>query len=143
MIKDPVRRPEVGIGVCVIREGMVLLGKRKNSHGADCWSFPGGHLEMFETWEYCAEREVYEETDLKIKNTKFAGVTNDIFPDEKRHYITLFISADYDSGVLKNMEPEKCSEWNWFKWESLPQPLFQPINNLIKQGFNPGITGEK
>ena len=132
-------RPEVGIGVCVIKDGKVLLGKRKNSHGGGSWSFPGGHLEMYETWEDCAKREVLEETDLRIKNTKFAGVTNDFFPEEDKHYVTLFIIAYYDSGELKTMEPEKCSDWNWFSWENLPQPLFRPILNLIKQGFDPGI----
>jgi len=131
-------RPEIGVGVCIIKDGKVLLGKRTNAHGDGSWSFPGGHLEMYETWENCAEREVLEETDLKIKNTRFAGVTNDIFPEEEKHYITLFIIADYDSGQLKTMEPEKCSEWNWFSWGKLPQPLFLPIRNLIKQGFNPG-----
>ena len=132
-------RPEVGIGVCMIKDGKVLLGKRKNSHGDGSWSFPGGHLEMYETWEECAKREVLEETDLHIKNTKFTGVTNDLFPEEEKHYITLFIIADYDSGELKTMEPEKCSDWNWFSWENLPQPLFKPILNLIKQGFDPEI----
>jgi 8-oxo-dGTP diphosphatase len=133
----PKERPVVGIGVCVMKEGKVLLGKRINSHGVDCWSFPGGHLEINETWEECAKREVLEETDLKIRDTKFAGVTNDIFSTEKKHYITLFIRADYESGELKIMEPEKCTEWKWFNWKNLPQPLFLPIYNLINQGFNP------
>jgi 8-oxo-dGTP diphosphatase len=90
--------------------------------------------------ENCAKREVLEETDLKVKNTKFAAITNDIFHKEKKHYITIFIRADYDSGELKNMEPEKCSEWHWYSWENLPQPLFHPIYNLINQGFNPEIS---
>jgi 8-oxo-dGTP diphosphatase len=139
MANNKKERPEVGIGVCVIKDGKVLLGKRKNSHGGGSWSFPGGHLEMYETWEDCAKREVLEEADLRIKNTKFAGVTNDFFPEEDKHYVTLFIIAYYDSGELKTMEPEKCSDWNWFSWENLPQPLFRPILNLIKQGFDPGI----
>jgi 8-oxo-dGTP diphosphatase len=130
-------RPEAGIGVCILEEGKVLLGKRKNSHGAGCWSFPGGHLEMFETWEHCAEREAFEETGLKIRNTKFIGVTNDIFQEEKKHYITIFIMADYDSGNPMVMEPDKCDEWRWFSWDTLPEPLFLPIENLIRQGFRP------
>ena len=134
MIKK-IYRPAVGIGVCLIKDGRVLLGKRINVHGEDCWTFPGGHLEMDETWEDCAEREVLEETGLRIKNSKFIGVTNDIFREEKKHFITIFIKADYDSGELKLMEPEKCSEWKWFSWENLPHPLFLPIKNLIKQGF--------
>jgi 8-oxo-dGTP diphosphatase len=131
-------RPEAGIGVCIIKEGRVLLGRRKNSHGADRWSFPGGHLEMFETWEHCAEREAFEETGLRIKNLKFIGVTNDIFADERKHYITIFIQADHKSGIPEVMEPEKCYEWKWFEWDSHPEPLFLPIKNLIKQGFRPG-----
>ncbi len=34
--------------------------------------------------------------------------TNDVFQKEKKHYITLFVVADYDSGVLELKEPEKC-----------------------------------
>jgi 8-oxo-dGTP diphosphatase len=130
-------KPETGIGVCIIKERKVLLGKRINSHGAGTWSFPGGHLEMYETWESCARREVLEESNLNIKNERFAGITNDIFREEKKHYITIFILADYESGELKVMEPEKCSEWQWFSWDKLPEPLFKPIENLIIQGFKP------
>jgi 8-oxo-dGTP diphosphatase len=132
---NTIKRPYVGIGVCLIKGGRVLLGKRINTHGEDCWSFPGGHLEMNETWEDCAEREVLEETGLKIKNINFIGVTNDIFPEERKHFITIFLRADYASGMLKIMEPEKCSEWKWAIWKNIPQPLFLPIRNLIKQGF--------
>jgi 8-oxo-dGTP diphosphatase len=137
MILKSEQKPEAGVGVCVVKDGKVLLGKRLNSHGNGCWSFPGGHLEMYETWEQCAEREVLEETGIRIKNIRFAGVTNDLFIEERKHYITLFMMADFETGELKIMEPEKCSEWNWFSWDRLPQPLFLPITNLRKQGFTP------
>jgi 8-oxo-dGTP diphosphatase len=130
-------RPVIGIGVCVIKEGKVLLGKRKSSHGNGCWSFPGGHLEKYESWFNCAIREVREESGLKIKNLNFAGLTNDIFPEAGKHYVTIFIIADHDYGDPEIMEPEKCYEWNWFTWECLPEPLFLPIINLIGQGFHP------
>jgi 8-oxo-dGTP diphosphatase len=131
------KRPEIGVGICVVKDGKVLLGKRKSSHGSGYWSFPGGHLEMYETWNKCAERETLEETNLKIRNQIFAGVTNDIFMEEKRHYVTIFIKAEYYSGELKNMEPDKCDEWRWFEWDKLPTPLFLPIKNIISDGFIP------
>lgn len=37
-------RPKVGLGVFIMKDGKVLLGKRKNAHGDDDWCFPGGHL---------------------------------------------------------------------------------------------------
>ena len=39
-------RSKVGIGVIVLKDGKVLLGKRKNAHGEGSWSFGGGHLEF-------------------------------------------------------------------------------------------------
>jgi 8-oxo-dGTP diphosphatase len=129
---------EAGIGVIVKKDGKVLLGKRLNSHGAGTWSFPGGHLEVNETWEECAEREVLEEANIKISNLKFADVTNDIFIEEKKHYITIFMVSDYNSGTLRINEPDKCEEWAWFRWNDLPESLFLPIQNLLKHGYSPG-----
>ena len=133
------KRPNVGIGVVLVKDGKVLFGKRKNSHGEGTWSFPGGHLEFGESWEDCAKRETFEETGLMIKNISLATVTNDIFEMEGKHYITLFLRADYDSGKLMVKDPGKCETWEWFEWdrEKLPQPLFVPIQNLLKQGYAP------
>jgi 8-oxo-dGTP diphosphatase len=128
---------KTGIGVIVVKDSKVLLGKRLNSHGGGTWSFPGGHLEMFETWEQCAIREVLEETDISIANLRFAAVTNDIFREEDKHYITIFILADYSYGNLKVNEPHKCEKWEWFDWNNLPSPLFLPIQNLLQQGYDP------
>lgn len=130
-------RPKVGVGVIVIKDGKILLGKRKNAHGEGSWSFPGGHLEFNESWEDCASRETMEETGVAIKNIRFGTVTNDIFQAEEKHYITIFMLSDYESGEVKIMEPEKCEKWEWFPWSQLPQPLFVPIQNLLKKGYNP------
>ncbi len=105
------KRPLVGVAVIVIKDNKVLLGKRKNSHGSGTWQFPGGHLEFNESIKDCARRELFEETGIKIKNIRFGPYTNDVFQKEKKHYITLFVVADYDSGVLKLKEPEKCEKW--------------------------------
>ncbi len=131
------KRPKVGVGVIVVKDGKALLGKRKNAHGEGSWSFPGGHLEFNESWEDCASRETMEETGIAIKNIRFGAATNDIFQSEGKHYITIFMLADYDSGEVKVMEPEKCERWEWFKWDNFPQPLFIPVQNLRKRNYNP------
>ncbi|MBU1082983.1 NUDIX domain-containing protein [Patescibacteria group bacterium] len=130
-------RPKVGVGVIVIQDDKVLLGKRKNAHGEGSWAFPGGHLEMNETLEECSKRETTEEAGIEIKNIKPLTFTNDIFKEENKHYITCFVTADYDSGEVSVMEPDKCEEWGWFEWNNLPQPLFLTIQNLLKQNVNP------
>lgn len=123
----------VGIGVCIFKDNKILLGKRKGSHGENTWCFPGGHLELKESWEECSIRETREETNLEIDNIKMIGVTNDIFEKEGKHYITIFMRADYKSGELVRMEPSKCEKWEWFKSNDLPKPLFLPILNYIKK----------
>jgi len=91
-------RPKVGMGVLVLKNDRVLFGKRKSSHVTGTWHPPGGHLEFGESLENCAKREVREETGIKIKNIRFATATNDIFEEEGKHYITLYMVADWESG---------------------------------------------
>jgi len=134
------QRPRVGVGVLVRRDGKILLGKRRGSHGEGAWAAPGGHLEFQEGLEACARREVHEETNLAVTNVHVGTITNDIFEDENRHYVTVFMVCDYAGGNLETMEPEKCKEWRWFAWDELPSPLFLPLVNLRKTDFNPFDT---
>jgi len=125
-------RPLVGIAVMVVKDNRVLLGKRKNAHGSGTWAFPGGHLEFNESIETCAKREVLEETGIQIKNLRYGPYTNDIFTDENKHYVTLFVTADYDSGTPMVKEPHKCEKWGWFQWPPNVKPCFLPIKNLLE-----------
>ena len=129
------KRPLVGVAVIVIREGQVLLGKRKRAHGAGTWALPGGHLEFFETIEDCARREVSEETGLRIGNIRPFAFTNDRFKEEEMHYVTLFVTAEHKAGEALVREPDKCEAWEWFSWQDLPQPRFLPLENLLAQSL--------
>ena len=136
------KRPLVGVAVIVIRGGRVLLGKRKGAHGEGTWALPGGHLDLFETIEDCAKREVFEETGLSIGDIEHAAFTNDFFENESKHYVTLFVTATYEGGEAKLREPEKCERWQWFPWQDLPNPRFLPLENLLAQRYAPPV-GEK
>ncbi len=129
-------RPKVGVAVIVKKDGRVLLGKRKGSHGEGTWAFPGGHLEFGESIEDCAQREAREETGLELKNMRAGAFTNDIFHAEGKHYVTLFVLAETEGEPLL-LEPEKCEGWAWLKWEEMPDSVFLPIKNLRNQRFNP------
>ena len=131
------KRPLVGVAVIVIRGGRVLLGKRKGAHGEGTWALPGGHLELFETIEDCAKREVFEETGLSIGDIEHAAFTNDFFENESKHYVTLFVTARSKRGEPRICEPARCAAWQWFDWSDLPKPLFPPLASLLKKGFVP------
>jgi len=129
------KRPYIGVAVIVVKDNRILLGKRKNAHGAGTWAFPGGHLEFGESVEDCARREVFEEAGICIAAPRCGSYTNDIFSEEDKHYVTLFVLADWESGEPQVKEPEKCEHWEWFAWPPSAEPLFLPIRNLIKQRF--------
>lgn len=135
------KRPAIGVAVIVIKNGKVLLGKRKGAHGSGTWAFPGGHLEFNESIEDCAKREVLEETGLSVKHIRFATLTNDLFYHSNKHYVTLFVVCDHENGTPRVKEPDKCEKWDWFYWHDFPKPIFLSLKNLLIQGFTPpGIT---
>ncbi|MER2498223.1 NUDIX hydrolase [Vibrio neptunius] len=126
----------VGVAAVILREGRVLLGERIGSHGAHTWATPGGHLELGESIEECAKRETLEETGLSVDSFNKLGFTNDVFEKEGKHYVTLFVVASCSSGEPEVMEPDKCKQWQWFELDQLPEPLFLPLTNLLKESVN-------
>lgn len=130
--------PRVGVGVIIVRDGLILLGERMGSHGAGTWALPGGHLEFCEAVEDCARRETLEETGLLLQTVTPAPYTNDIMPAEGKHYVTVFVQATANRAEPQTLEPGKCRSWHWFRWSAMSEKLFQPLKTLYRQGFVPG-----
>lgn len=125
----------VGIGVFIIKNGSFLMMRRQGSHGEGSWSVPGGHLEFGESFEETAQREVEEETGLTIKNIRFGGITNDHFACDKKHYVTIWMLSDWDGGEPVNREPTKCTAIEWRTFDTLPERLFLPWQQLLNSEF--------
>ena len=102
------KQVRVGVATIILRDGAILLGERIGSHGANTWATPGGHLELGESIEDCAKREVLEETGLIVDSIEKFTFTNDIFEKEGKHYVTLFVVASSASGEPQVTEPDKC-----------------------------------
>ncbi|MFA5174217.1 MAG: NUDIX domain-containing protein [Candidatus Pacearchaeota archaeon] len=137
------KRPEIGVSIILMKENKVLMGKRKNSHGNGTWSFPGGHLKMFENLRYCALRELEEETGFRQNRHHYlmdfspCVLTEDFFEEEKKHYLTHYFRAKHINGAPRVMEPNKCDQWKWYEWNKMPSNLFLPIKNLKSKGYDP------
>lgn len=127
----------IGVGVLVMRDGLVLLGKRRGSHGAGTWSAPGGRLEYGESIEACAARELSEETGLTAQAFDLGPYSNDVFAEVREQYVTLFVVARGVQGTPANLEPHKCDGWAWFRWGDWPTPLFKPVESMLAIGWRP------
>lgn len=94
-----------------------------------------------ESFEACAAREVKEETGLDIDNIEVLKVTNNLFHEgaEPSHYIMILLRAVLanPNQLPENLEPDKCDGWDWYEWDSLPRPLFWPLEKLLQDGFHP------
>lgn len=128
---DKEQRPKVGLGVMVMKNGKVLLGKRKSSHGAGEWAWPGGHPEYMESFVSCAKREVQEETGMEIKHVRFLRLYN-LKEYAPKHYADIGMVADWKSGKPVVCEPEKCERWEWFDLGNLPSPHFATVSSFIE-----------
>jgi len=129
------KRPGVGVNVLIYNGNNILFMKRLSNKklGDNTWSSPGGQVEMFENLETAVKRETAEEVGIKIKNLRFIDVTNDIYRNINKHYITVFFCADYLSGVPRVMEPKKCKEVKWINKNEIPSKLFLPVSQLYKK----------
>ncbi len=126
-------RPKVGVGLLIIKDGKVLLGKRKGAHGAGEYAGFGGHLEGQETFEDGVLRELAEEggTDIHVNNLRMICVTN-LRKYAPKHYVDIGFVAEWISGEPKVMEPDKIESWEWHDIDNLPEPLFGVIDNYVE-----------
>jgi len=130
------QKPQVGTATIITRDDKVLLMKRKGPHGKGTWSTPGGHLDFGETIEGCAAREVKEEVGLDVFDVRFRCVTNDVFEEAGKHYITVWMDAK-STGEPYLAAEEEAEEIGWYAWDALPHPLFLPMENLVRENSYP------
>lgn len=129
------KQVQVGTAVFIFKDGKFLMMKRRGSHGAGTWAPPGGKMEFGEAFEDTARREVKEEVGLDIADVRLVGVTNDLFPADEKHFITLWLTSSYAGGEPKIMEPEKCTAIEWRTFDDLPSPLFSTWDTLLVSDF--------
>ncbi len=129
-------KPKVAVNVFVVRDGKLLLGKRKNTVGAGDWGLPGGHLEFMEHLAEGAKRELKEETGLETNSLSFLNMVNDSRMEDRTHYVDInFITRDF-KGEPRVTEPDKCYEWKWFEFNELPKNIFLGAKKSIRAFFD-------
>lgn len=80
-----------------------------------------------------------EELGVTIRHPRVATLTNDVFTEEGKHYITIFVVSDLDAGEPRICEPDKSGQLGWYEWNDLPRPLFLPLQHLLAQEFDPFV----
>lgn len=97
----------------------------------------GGKVDLNENPFIAAQREVLEETGVKVKNMKLEAVILEIAPviNDDTNWLIFHFTADYESGeVIKTEEGEL--EWHTAE-EIKSENLFPSVREAIEYIFNP------
>ena len=130
-------RPLVGVGVVIIKNGEILLVKRKKDPGKGLWSIPGGLVRLGEKLEDAAKREVEEETGLTVSIVKLIDVIDAIYKDQdgqiEYHYVLVDYLGEVVGGMLR--PGSDVDEVKWFKLEEVHEvqvtPSFAKLFNKL------------
>jgi len=119
-------RPAVTADSIVITkevEPKVLLIERGDEPFKGCWAFPGGFMNMDETTEQCAIRELEEETGLKVSEVHQIGAYSKVDRDPRGRTITVAYLAIIDAPMDVSGQDD-AAKAEWWPLSTLPELAF-------------------
>lgn len=112
---------------CVVftqeEEPKVLLIQRGNEPYKSCWAFPGGFMNMEETAEECAVRELKEETGLTVNRIRQIGAYSKVDRDPRGRTVSIAYLAIVDAPTAVS-GMDDAAKAAWFPLSSLPDLAF-------------------
>lgn len=136
-------RPAVTADIIILKttntRQSVLLIKRKHPPFEGMWALPGGFLEMDETLEAAALRELQEETGITGVELKQFHTFSKVDRDPRHRTITtVFIGFTDDTISIE--AGDDAAKAQWFLMDKLPPLAFDhgEVMDMVKK--NPGIT---
>lgn len=126
------------VGVIFNKEGKILLQKRSDTGN---WGLPGGAIELGESLEDAAIREVYEETGLKVSVKKLLGIyshpkyTKTYSNGDKNQPIVVAYYCKFLGGSLKITDKETL-DLKYFSITKLPKITGLQHKNMINDALS-------
>jgi NAD+ diphosphatase len=115
----------------LVKRGNELLLTRKAEWPLGRYSLVAGFLDLGESLEECAIREVREETGIEITNVRYVGSQNWPFPAQ----LMAGFVADYAGGEIV-VEHSELEDARWFHLDALPPlPPSRSIARWIIDNF--------
>ena len=138
-------RPAVTADCIVVTrevEPKVLLSQRGDEPFKGAWAFPGGFMNMDETTEKCAIRELEEETGLRVSAIHQIGAYSKVDRDPRGRTVTVAYLAIIDKPIAVTGQDDAANA-EWWPLANLPNLAFdhyeiiQDAIKLYRQIVNP------
>jgi len=126
------KSPKLTVDGIVLKDGKILLIKRKKQPFENMWALPGGFVNYGEKTENAVIREMFEETGLKTKINHLVGVYSDPNRDPRGHTVSVVYLLDVYEGKLKG--GDDALEAKFFDLNNLPDLSFDH-ENIIKDAI--------
>ncbi len=129
-------RPAVTADMIVLTdesEPKILLIQRGGEPFKGCWAFPGGFMDIDETTEECARRELKEETGLEVGEVKQVGAYSAVNRDPRGRTITVAY-VTYISQALPVAGLDDAAQAKWWPVNALP-PLAFDHTQILQDAF--------
>lgn len=114
------------VGAVLVRDGRVLLSKRKHPPHAGLWDLPGGFLESGEHPEAGVLREVREETGLDARVVRLAGIAMGRYGELDTLNLVYELAAEGEADAR-----DDSLEMRWFPLDALPEMAFAHERRLL------------
>ena len=112
----------------------VLLIQRGNEPFKGAWAFPGGFMNMDETTEQCAIRELEEETGLVVTELHQIGAYSKVDRDPRGRTVTVAYLAIVDAPIAVTGQDD-AAKAQWFPIDALP-PLAFDHEDIMQDAFD-------
>lgn len=127
--------PRVAVGAVVLHENKILLVLRGQAPSEGVWAIPGGGVELGETLQAAAEREILEETGLHIRAGDIVYTFDVIQQDEAGrimyHYIIIDMLAEWLDPSQSAAPADDVRAAGWFTWPELQDPAL-PVSETTR-----------
>ncbi len=139
-------RPAVSVDVVVLRASPsgeeILLIQRGRDPFVGLWALPGGFLEMGETLEAAARRELYEETGCEVDQLVQIGAFSEVNRDPRGRVISMAFLAELDGTASSRVTAgDDAANACWIPLAQLPDLAFdhkQIVNRVLEVRANWG-----
>jgi ADP-ribose pyrophosphatase len=109
------QQPCVAVGAIVFNNERVLLVRRGRPPAENLWAIPGGKVRLGETLQQAVEREILEETGLRIRAREPVYTFDHLEQDEDGkilfHYVIVDLLADYIGGEIQAGDDALEASW--------------------------------